>query len=261
MKTRAFTLIELLVVIAIVAILMAILLPCLNIARDQAKRMHCISNVKNLTLAWMLYKDDNDDKLVGGLPQRGAVDAWMLGPQGNDPDPIERAKEGLRRGKLFPYCKNVDLYECPSDERRKREGQYAFGSFSISGPLNGEEKEWSNRHLILYSEIKKPADTFVFVEEIDPRGWNMGSWVVSKDFGNSWIDPLAIWHSKNRGTLGWADGSANMHMWINPSTIEIAERAAWGDTSVFNFSPPSDERDDLRFMQKRYPVLDSPRRN
>ena len=261
MKTKAFTLIELLVVIAIVAVLMAILLPCLNIARDQAKRMHCISNVKNLTLAWMLYKDDNDDRLVGGLPQRGGVDAWMLGPQGNDPDPIERAKEGLRRGKLYPYCKNVDLYECPSDERRKREGQYAFGSFSISGPLNGEEKEWSNRHLILYSEIKNPADTFVFVEEIDPRGWNMGSWVVSKDFANNWIDPLAIWHSKNRGTLGWADGSANMHMWVNPSTIEIAERAAWGDTSVFNFAPPSDERDDLRFMQKRYPVLPSPRRN
>ncbi|MFC1635529.1 type II secretion system protein [Planctomycetota bacterium] len=261
MRAKAFTLIELLVVIAIVAILMGILLPCLNIARDQAKRMHCISNVKNLTLAWMLYKDDNDDKLVGGLPQRGPVDAWMLGPQGNDPDPIERAKEGLRRGKLYPYCTNVDLYECPSDERRKREGQYAFGSFSISGPLNGEEKEWSNRHLILYSEIKKPADTFVFVEEIDPRGWNMGSWVVSRDFGNNWIDPLAIWHSKNRGTLGWADGSANMHMWVNQSTIDLAERAAWGDTSVFDFSPPSDERDDLRFMQKRYPVLDSPRRN
>ena len=87
----------------------------------------------------------------------------------------------------------------------------------------------------------------------------MGSWVVSKDFGNSWIDPLAIWHSKNRGTLGWADGSANMHRWVNPSTIDMAMRAAWGDQSVFDMTPPADERDDLRFMQRRYPVLPKPR--
>jgi hypothetical protein len=183
----------------------------------------------------------------------------MFGPSGNDPDPIEKCKEGLRRGKLYPYAKNVNVYRCPSDDREKREGMYTFGSFSISGALNGEEKEWSNRHLIKYSEIKKPYDTFVFVEEIDPRGWNMGSWVVSKDFQNSWIDPVAIWHSKNRSTLGWADGSANMHTWINQSTIDAAMRAAWGQ-SAHDVTPPADELDDLRFMQKRYPVLDKPRR-
>jgi len=88
MRTRAFTLIELLVVIAIIAVLMAVLLPSLNMAKDQAKRMHCVSNVKNLTLAWIMYKDENDDKLVGGIPQRTSPDdAWMKGPQGNDPDP------------------------------------------------------------------------------------------------------------------------------------------------------------------------------
>jgi len=259
MKTRAFTLIELLVVIAIIALLMAILMPALSRARDQAKRIHCISNVRTLSFAWLLYKDDNDDSMVGGMPAR-SVDAWMLGPRGNDPDHTEQCKEGLRQGLLYSYAKNVDVYRCPSDDRIKREGMYTFGSYSVSGALNGEEKEWSNRHLIKYSEIKNPADTFVFVEEIDPRGYNIGSWVVSKDFGNSWIDPLAIWHSKNRGTLGWADGSANMHRWVNPSTIDMATRAAWGDTSVFDMTPPADERDDLRFMQRRYPVLDSPRR-
>ncbi len=258
MKTRAFTLIELLVVIAIIAILMAVLMPALNQARDQARRIHCVSNVKQLSFAWMVYKDDNDDLLIGGMPGR-TVDAWMFGPRGNDPDPIEKCKEGLRQGKLYPYVKNVNVYQCPSDDRSKRQGMYTFGSFSVSGALNGEEKEWSNRHLIKYSEIKKPFDTFVFVEEIDPRGWNMGSWVVTKDFGNSWIDPVAIWHSKNRSTLGWADGSSNMHTWINQSTIDAAMRAAWGQ-SAHDVTPPAEERDDLRFMQKRYPVLDKPRR-
>jgi prepilin-type N-terminal cleavage/methylation domain-containing protein len=65
-KTRAFTLIELLVVIAIIAVFMAILIPTLSAARDQARRVHCMSNVKTLLLAWLMYKDDNDGKLVGG---------------------------------------------------------------------------------------------------------------------------------------------------------------------------------------------------
>jgi len=237
---------------------MAILLPSLNIARDQAKRIHCISNVKTMSFAWMLYKDDNDDKMVGGHPARES-DAWMLSPRGSDPDPLEQCKEGLRQGLLFPYVKNLDVYRCPSDDRTTRQGMYTFGSFSISGALNGEELGWSRRHLILYSEIKKPYETFVFVEEIDPRGYNMGSWVVSLDFANNWIDPVAIWHSKNRSTLGFADGSADMHTWINQSTIDTAMRAAWGDTGVFNMSPPADERDDLRYMQQRYPVLAKPR--
>ena len=259
MNKKAFTLIELLVVIAIIAVLMAILLPSLNMARDQAKRIHCVNNVRNLTFAWLMYKDEYDGRLVGGFPDR-ASDAWMRGPTGSDPDPIEQKKEGIRQGKLFTYVKNVDVYHCPSDQRPMRPPQYAFGSYSVSGALNGEEKEWSNRHLILYTEIKHPADTFVFVEEIDPRGWNKGSWVVSKDFGNSWIDPLAIWHSKNRSTLGWADGSAGLHTWVNQSTIDMATRAAWGDQSIFDMTPPADERDDLRFMQKRYPVLPKARR-
>ncbi len=258
MKTRGFTLIELLVVIAIIAILMAVLMPALNIARDQARRIHCISNVKSLTLSWLLYKDDNDDKLVGGHPARSS-DAWMLGPQGNDPDPIEKAKEGLRRGKLFEYAKKVEVYECPSDERRKRANQLAYGSYSVAGGMNGEEKEWSNRAVFTYGEIPHPASKLVFVEEIDPRGYNMGSWVMNRE-GNSWIDPLAIWHSKRKGVMSYADGSAIIHTWVNKSTIDLATRAAWGDTGVFGFTPPADEREDIEFMHKGYMILPKARR-
>jgi prepilin-type N-terminal cleavage/methylation domain-containing protein len=66
MKTKAFTLIELLVVIAIIAVLMAILMPALRAAKDHARRIHCISNVKYLALAWFMYQDDNDGELVPG---------------------------------------------------------------------------------------------------------------------------------------------------------------------------------------------------
>lgn len=258
MKKRAFTLIELLVVIAIIAILLSVLMPALNIARDQARRIHCISNVRNLTLAWLLYKDDNDDKLVGGHPARSS-DAWMLPPQGNDPDPLEKAREGLRRGKLFEYAKKVELYECPSDERRKRSNQMAYGSYSVAGGMNGEEKEWSDRAVFTYGEIPHPAEKLVFVEEIDPRGYNMGSWVMDRE-GDNWIDPLAIWHSKSKGVMSYADGSAIIHTWVNRDTIELATRAAWGDRSVFNHTPPAGQRDDIEFMHNGYMILPRARR-
>ena len=70
-KQRGFTLIELLVVIAIIAILMAILMPALNRAREQGKRAACLSNVKQLTLAWILYADDNDGKMASGNTSLG----------------------------------------------------------------------------------------------------------------------------------------------------------------------------------------------
>ena len=66
MKSKGFTLIELLVVIAIIAILMAILMPSLNRAREQGKRAACLSNLKQLTLAWIAYAGDNDDRIVNG---------------------------------------------------------------------------------------------------------------------------------------------------------------------------------------------------
>ena len=67
MRTRkAFTLIELLVVIAIIAILMAVLMPALNRAREGGKRAACLSNLKQLALAWNMYADENDDRLVNG---------------------------------------------------------------------------------------------------------------------------------------------------------------------------------------------------
>jgi len=63
---RGFTLIELLVVIAIIAILMAILMPTLNRAREQGKRAVCLGNLKQLSLSWITYADDNDDRIVNG---------------------------------------------------------------------------------------------------------------------------------------------------------------------------------------------------
>ena len=252
MSKRAFTLIELLVVIAIISILMSILMPALRLAKDQANAIICAGNMRSLTLGWLLYKDDHDGKLVGGFPDREA-DAWVKPPRGTSTDPIEQQLQGIREGLLFPYCKKVDLYRCPGDRRKRQPGQLAYGSYSVAGGLNGEEKEWTGgkEHITLYSEIQNAATKFVFVEECDPRGWNMGSWVVGHG-GNSWIDPVAIWHNK-RSCLGWSDGHADKHRWVNKSTMDRAQQAANGNTDVFNKSPyPGESGEDLKFMQRGY---------
>jgi len=65
-RIRGFTLIELLVVIAVIAVLMAILMPALQRAKEQGKRAVCMGNLKQLGLAWIMYADENDSKIVSG---------------------------------------------------------------------------------------------------------------------------------------------------------------------------------------------------
>jgi hypothetical protein len=77
-----------------------------------------------------------------------------------------------------------------------------------------------------------------------------------------WIDPFSIWHSKNRTTLGWADGRAQMQRWVDNSTVQMSKNAleatyktgasATADNG-FYFPVPANEGEDIRFMASGYP--------
>lgn len=246
MKTKAFTLIELLVVIAIIAVLMAILMPTLRAAKDHARRIHCVSNVKTLALGWFMYQDDNDGELVPGHTNPGQ---WVLRP--SDGDTVEQKKQAIRDGLLYPYVgKEVDVYACPADQRDNDPRNYTFRSYSIAGGANGEG--WSGyTQAKKYTDLRKPAIRYIFVEEIDPRGFNVGSWQMNPG-PKTWVDPVAMWHN-SQSTLGYADGHAEMHRWLDKHFIDWNLRAMYNEQFSFSLSPPADERQDIEFMARGFP--------
>lgn len=245
MARRGLTLIELLVVVAIVALLLGLSVPALVRVRNQAQGAVCVQNLKTLSLAWLFYKDDNDDRLVGGQVGKSSHD-WVQGPKGTGAN-IERKKEGIRQGALYRYTnETVQVYRCPADMRKLEPGEVAFRSYSIAGGANGEGWQSAYIQAEKYSQILQPATKYVFVEEADPRGWNKGSWVLNPR-DRTWVDPLAIWHSRTRSCLGYADGHAEIRQWLDTSTVEMSRNKTF-------FQPvPNGEGEDQRFMLNGFP--------
>lgn len=232
---RGFTLIELLVVIAIIAILMAILLPTLNRAREQGKRAVCLNQQKQLSLASILYADDNDDKLVsseagtmgGRFPDAWVGVTWASDWNNGGSLPEEQQIQGIQSGKLWPYCKDLGMYQCPTGYR----GELLTYAMMIS--INGRSVDGSpvfKRRI----RIPQPSERLVFIDE----GLASPDAYAVRYTRAMWWDQPVTRHGDGNN-FGYADGHADYFKWKGLETIKQGRRnvRSWQG----NFEPQTDD--------------------
>jgi prepilin-type N-terminal cleavage/methylation domain-containing protein len=283
MPQAGFSLIELLVVIAIIAILAALLLPALVKAKMKAQGIHCLNNLKQLSLAWQTYADDSRGRIPYAGPDvssPGPKDpyVWLGGYIDFDTnnDSNWDVDKDIKKSPLWPYCGNATVWKCPGDRSMITP---AFGPLAgrtvprirtfcmlcwVGGlgggmTLNGgslgpglASPPWR-----VYSSLSDltdpgPARTLLFLDEREDYCVYANFWVDMQGYPNQPQllqisgDLPAAYHN-GAGSLSFTDGHCEARRWTDSRTVPPLLQGQLIPTS--SRSQPSRFNRDLAWLQ------------
>ena len=219
--TRGFTLVELLTVVATIATLAALLLPVLGKAKNKAHRTNCMSNLRNLGFAWVMYAQDNNSRLVESYPVDNE-DVWVQGDVSREDQALDTSL--IKKGKLYPYNQNLAIYRCPTDQGTAKNAQgvfpkvrsYSMNSFMGARPPNSPlvPSTLNPRYVPFFtkdSDLSRPSELWVLIDE-DERSINDGFFVTDPS-GRIWFDFPAIASHRHNYTYALNFGDGHSEAW------------------------------------------------
>ena len=237
-------------------------MPALNRVKEQGKRAVCLSNLKQLALAWIMYADENDDKLVNGAAgysystqswgDHGKEQAWVGTCWASDYQtggqlPAEQQIEQIKspNGALWPYVRDVGVYRCPTGSRGEML-TYAI-MFSMNAVNHPPTQGVRGAHIKRRSEITNPAPAYrlVFIDE---------GWVTPDAFAvyydqETWWDDAPVRHGDGTN-VSFADGHSDYKKWKGIETIKHGRTLERGHAGAGFVPTSSDGYQDLYWMQK-----------